>query len=107
MDYTSRHQVPLDSQKKTLAEQGIGLDKLVVVNRVVQDNMPGAVSLEQVREETDKDPVLSKVMQRLMDHDQDPSDKTHIRQDSVLRECTQPRGAHIHTVRCILQVLGQ
>ena len=107
MDYTSRHQVPLDSQKKTLAEQGIGLDDEVVVNRVMQYNMPGAVSLEQVREETDKDPVLSKVKQLLRDHDQDPSDKTLIRQDSMLGECTQPRGAHIHTVRCILQFLGQ
>ena len=42
MDYTSRHPVPLDSQKKTLAEQGLDDDDKVVVNRVLQDNMSGA-----------------------------------------------------------------
>ena len=69
MDYTSRHPFPLDSQKKTLSEQG--LEDEVVVDRVLQDNMSGAV-----REETDKDPVLSKVKQQLRDHEQDLSDKT-------------------------------
>ena len=49
--------------------------EILLVNRVVQDNMSGAVSLEQVREETDKDPVLSKVKHLLRDHEQDPSDK--------------------------------
>ena len=37
--------------------------------------MSEAVSLEQVREETDNDPVLSKVNQLLRDHEQDTLDK--------------------------------
>ena len=74
MDYTSRHPVPLDSQKKTLTKQGRDDDDEVVVNRVMQDNLSGAV-----REETDKDPVLSKVNQQLRDHEQDLSDKTLFR----------------------------
>ena len=37
--------------------------------------MCGTASLEQDREETDKDLVLSKVKQLLRDHEQDPSDK--------------------------------
>ena len=61
MDYTSRHPVPLDSQKKTLTKQGLDDDDEVVVNRVLQDNMSGAVR----ETETDKDPVLSKVKQQL------------------------------------------
>ena len=60
MDCTSRQPVPLESQKKTLTKQGLDDDDEVVVNRVLQDNMSGAV-----REETDKDPVLSKVKQQL------------------------------------------
>ena len=60
MDYTSRHPVPLDSQKKTLSKQGLDDDDEMVVNRVLQDNMSGAVG-----EERDKDPVLSKVKQQL------------------------------------------
>ena len=47
MDHTSRHPVPLDSQRKTLAEQGLDDDDEVVVNRIVQDNISGAVSVEQ------------------------------------------------------------
>ena len=54
VDCTSRHPVPLESQKKTLTKQGLDDDDEVVVNRVLQDNMSGAVG-----EETDKDPVLS------------------------------------------------
>ena len=60
MDCTSRHPVPLETQKKTLTKQGLDDDDEVVVNRVLQDNMSGAVG-----EETDKDPVLSKVKQQL------------------------------------------
>ena len=75
VDSTSSHPVPLESQKKTLAEQGIGLDNEAVIKRVVKENMPGAVSLEQVREETDNDPVLSKVNQLLSDHEQNTLDK--------------------------------
>ena len=42
---------------------------------MVQYNIYGAVLLEQVREETDRDPVLAKVKQLLRDHEQVPSDK--------------------------------
>ena len=42
---------------------------------MVQDNISEAVSLEQVREETDNDPVLSKVNQLLSDHEQNTLDK--------------------------------
>ena len=66
MDHTSRHPVPLDSQRKTLAEQGLDDDDEVEVNRIVQDNMSGAVSVEQVREATDKDPVMSKVKRPIL-----------------------------------------
>ena len=38
VDYTSRHPVPLDSQKKTLTKQGLDDDDVVVVN-----NMSGAI----------------------------------------------------------------
>ena len=63
MDYTSRHPVPLDSRKKTLTKQGLDDEDEVVVNMVLQDNMYGAI-----REETDKDPALSKVKQLPRDH---------------------------------------
>ena len=76
VDYTSRHPLPLDSQKKTLAEQGLDDDDEVVVNRVVQENMSGAVSLDKVREATDTDPVLSKVKQLIVDHKQNPTNKS-------------------------------
>ena len=102
VDYISRHPVPLDTQAGTMAEHGLDDDDEVVVNRVVQDNLTGAVSVEQVSEETDMDPILSKVKLHIAEHKDCPEGKEFFPYKKIWTELTVAEGVVVRGHRVVI-----
>ena len=69
-DYGSRHPPVMEFSDEQVEDWNIELGDEIYVNRIIEDNLPDAISLESVRQETKKDSVLQKLISMIGHHDE-------------------------------------
>ena len=66
-DYPSRHPLDIEEQaEKNREEHCCDDDDETIIRRIILDDLPEAVTLQMVQEETGKDPTLSKVREAIL-----------------------------------------